>query len=46
VLSGPLPAARRDVAHRAAVALSTRCPPQLFGRSMTEQVFVGAAQAP
>lgn len=46
VLTGPLPAARRDVAARVAVALSTRCPPQLFLRSMTEQVFVGAAQAP
>ncbi len=46
VVCGPLPAARRDVAGRAAQALSTRCPPQQFFGSMTEQVFVGAAQAP
>jgi len=46
VLRGPREAGRRrDVAQRAAVALSARCPPQQWGLSMPEQVFVGA-QAP
>lgn len=46
VLVGPLPAAQRQVAQRAAVALSALCPPQQFGQSMPQQVFAGAALAP
>jgi hypothetical protein len=45
VLVGPLPAGRREVAQRAAVALSTLCPPQQAGQGMPQQVFVGAALA-